>query len=261
MLLLANAWDVGSARVLESLPGCRALATTSAGVAAALGYPDGERIGRDEMLEAVARIARAVEVPVSADLEMGFGSTPGEVADTALAAMDAGAVGMNVEDGISRSASLYPVDEQAAKVAAVREAADARGVAFVVNARVDVFWRRVGEEGGRLEETVRRAAAYREAGADCVFVPGLVEEEAIAEFLRRSPGPLNVLAGPTTPSVARLRALGVARQSVGAGMSRAALGFGRRAGRVRLAQGTEGGLSEDTIPFDEVTRLLADRQP
>jgi 2-methylisocitrate lyase-like PEP mutase family enzyme len=169
-------------------------------------------------------------------------------------------VGINVEDGISRSASLYGVDEQAAKVAAVRAAADERGLAFVVNARVDVFWRRVGDESGRLEETVRRARAYRAAGADCIFVPGLVEEAAIAAFLRESPGPLNVLAGPATPPVERLRALGVARLSVGSGISRAALGFVRRAGRELYEQGTYAALSEDTIPFDEVTQLLTARR-
>jgi 2-methylisocitrate lyase-like PEP mutase family enzyme len=257
VLVLLNAWDVAGARVLEALPGCEALGTTSAGISAALGYLDGEHIDRDEMLGVVARIARAVDVPVTADLEMGFGETPAEVAETAVAAIDAGAVGMNIEDGVQRSARLYPLEDQAAKLAAVREAADALDIAFVVNARIDVYWRSVGEPEERFAETVRRARAYREAGADCVFVPGLTDERAITELLRESPGPLNLLAGGSTPPVPALQRLGVARVSVGSGISRAALAFVRRAGRELLEDGTYGAISEDTIPFAEVARLLA----
>jgi 2-methylisocitrate lyase-like PEP mutase family enzyme len=224
MLLLPNAWDVASARMVEDA-GYGAVATTSAGIAFALGYLDGQRIPRQEMMDVVARIARAVKVPVTADVESGYGSTPEDAKRTASAVIEAGAVGMNLEDAPGESGNpLAEVSAQLEKIRAVREAAAGTGVPLVLNARTDVYLLQVGEASGRYDETVRRLSAYRDAGADCVFAPGLRDIATIARLAADVKCPLNILAGPGSPSVAELRALGVARVSLGSGPMRAAMG-------------------------------------
>src|SRR6202171_533680 len=176
MLVLPSAWDVASACVLEEL-GYPAIATTSAGVAFALGYPDGQRISRDEMLEVVARIARSVRVPVTADMESGYGTTLADMADTAKAIVAAGAVGLNFEDvtGDTES-SQVDTDLQVQKIRAIREASAALGVSLVINARTDVYLMPIGPEATRFERTVERLRAYRAAGAGCVVAAGLTED-------------------------------------------------------------------------------------
>ena len=256
ILVLPNAWDVASARVVE-LAGARAVATSSAAVAAALGYPDGERLPRQLMLDAVRRIASAVAVPVTADMEAGYGRSPGEVAETTRGVLAAGAVGMNLEDGTGDAAApLRPLDEQADRIRAVREAAAAAGVAFVLNARVDVFLAQAGPPENRFAETVRRANAYRVAGADCLFVPAVAEAGVIARLVREIDGPVSVLAGRATPPVAELERLGVARVSVGSGLMRAALGFVRDATRELLGAGTYERLAAASLSPAEWRGLL-----
>jgi 2-methylisocitrate lyase-like PEP mutase family enzyme len=207
ILVLPNAWDVASAKTLAALPGCRALATTSAAVARALGWEDGEQAPVAEMVEHARRIAAAVDVPVTADLERGYGDPVG----TARAAWDAGLVGINVED--STPAGLVPVGEQVAVLEAIRAAAPE----LVVNARVDVFLR----DGGPVDDAVERANAYLAAGADCAY-PILCPAEAIAELARRIDGPINVIATAETPPPAELEELGVARMTWGSGLATAA---------------------------------------
>lgn len=171
VLLLPNVWDVASARTVEEA-GFGAIATTSAGVAFSLGYPDGQKIPREEMLVAVARIARAVRVPVTADVESGYGNSAKDAERTALAVINAGAVGMNFEDAPGDAGNpLAELSAQIEKILAVREAAASRGIPLVLNARTDVYLLQVGEPAGRYDETVRRLSAYRDAGADCVFAP------------------------------------------------------------------------------------------
>ena len=226
-VVFINAWDVVSARIVERA-GAAAIATSSAAVAWALGYPDGEQISRDEMLEVVARIARAVSIPVTADLEAGYGPTPKHVADTVRLAIESGAVGMNLEDCIAtadRDASdpLYSIDAAAERVAAARDAAHACGIPFVINARTDVFLRQTGDPATRLERAIERANAYHAAGADSLFVPGTLEREQIRTLAREIVGPLNVLGLPGGPSIHELAELGVGRISVGGGAARAAL--------------------------------------
>src|SRR5882724_2949563 len=179
VLLLPNVWDVASARIVEEA-GYGALATTSAGIAFSLGYPDGQKIPCAEMLEAIARIARAVKVPVTADVESGYGSGPDAAKSTVLAVIEAGAVGMNLEDAPGESGSpLTELAAQMQKIRAVREAAATAGVPLVLNARTDVYLLQVGEPSSRYDETVRRLCACRDAGADCVFVPGLRDPATI----------------------------------------------------------------------------------
>jgi 2-methylisocitrate lyase-like PEP mutase family enzyme len=217
-LVLPNAWDVASA-IAVARAGAAAVATTSSGVAAALGYPDGEAIPVEEMLEAVRRMAVAVEVPVTADLEAGYGLPADELVARLLAV---GAVGLNLEDTVrdGGTPALGPMEPQVDRIAAVRAAATAAGVPVVLNARIDVFLRGDASPTDRLEEGLRRARAYREAGADCVYPIWLIDRDGIARFVREAGAPVNVLLRPGSPSVAELASLGVARVSVGGGLAR-----------------------------------------
>jgi len=208
LLVLPNAWDVASARALAAVPGCRALATSSAAVARALGWDDGERAPRAEMLESARRIAAAVDVPVTADLERGYGDPVG----TARAAWDAGLVGINVED--STRDGLVELEEQVEVIRAIRaEVPD-----LVLNARVDVF---LGIGRGDVAEAAERANAYLAAGADCVY-PILAPPESIAALVHRIDGPVNVIVAKGTPARAELEELGVARLTWGSGLATAA---------------------------------------
>ena len=212
-LVLPNAWDAGTARLVQEA-GFPVVATTSSGVAEALGYADREATPVEEMLAAVRRIARAVAIPVTADLEGGYGLEPAELAERAGAA---GASGLNFEDTDHRSfPALHPVDAQAERIAALKAAAD-----LVVNARVDAVIR-----GGDVEEALARAAAYRDAGADCVYPIGVVEEGDIARFVALG-APVNVLLSPEAPPISRLRELGVARASLGGHLHDDAMDFVR----------------------------------
>jgi 2-methylisocitrate lyase-like PEP mutase family enzyme len=257
ILVLPNAWDAASARIFEEA-GFAAIGTTSAGIAYSLGYADEERVSREEMLQAVRRIAHAVKLPVSADVEAGYGRAPEEVARTVRGAVAAGAVGINLEDDTdSADGLLLDVGLQVERIQAAREAAEVAGVAaLVVNARTDVYLAAIGEPADRFEHAVRRANAYRQAGADCLFVPGVSDGETIGRLARAIEGPLNVLAGPGVPPVPELSRLGVARVSVGSGAMRATLALVRRiAGELR-GPGTYASLTADTIPYGEVQALL-----
>jgi len=223
LLVLPNAWDVASAKALAALDGCRALATTSAGVARALGWEDGERAPAAEMLEAARRIAAAVDLPVTADLERGYGDPAG----TARAAWEAGLVGINVED--STREGIVPVEEQAAVIREIRAAVPE----LVINARVDVF---LGIGRGDVPEASDRANAYLAAGADCAY-PILAPPDSIAALVHRIDGPVNVLAHKGTPGPAELEELGVARMTWGSGLAAAAYEKAVRIARVALSGG------------------------
>ena len=228
-LILPNAWDAASARIIEQA-GFSAIATTSAGMAWSLGYPDGERMSRATMLAAVARIAARVRVPVTADLEAGYGPRPEDAAATATGAIEAGAVGFNFEDARDHpDYPLFDIGAQVERIHAARDAGSRAGVPLVINARTDVYLAQVGEPGTRFAETVRRLAAYRDAGADCLFAPGLTDAPTIGALVRELGAPVNILVGPHSPTVNELATLGVARISLGGAVMRSALDFTRRA--------------------------------
>ncbi|MEV8540351.1 isocitrate lyase/phosphoenolpyruvate mutase family protein [Streptomyces sp. NPDC051572] len=251
-LILPNAWDAASARIVEDA-GVSAVATTSAGLAWALGVADGDRLDRERALEAVARITATVAVPVSADIESGFAKDAAEVADTVRAVLAAGAVGVNIEDALyGGEGALRPVAEQAERIAAAREAADAEGVPLFVNARIDTFLR----DAGGVDATLERAAAFRAAGADGIFVPGAVEPGTVKELADGIDAPLNVLVGPGAPPVAELAALGVARVSAGSSVALAAYAVVRRAARELLDTGTYGAQTGG-LGYGELNSLLA----
>lgn len=256
ILILANAWDAASARIFE-VAGCPAIATTSAGVAFSLGRRDGQQLSRDEMLEVVQRITSAVSIPATADMEAGYGDTPEAVAETVRAVLAAGAVGMNLEDtALPGKNDLAAISLQVEKIKAVREAAASAGVAFVLNARTDVFLRGIGEPASRLDHAIRRANAYREAGADCLFVPGVVDRETIGRLAREIQGPLNILAMAGAPPAAELEKLGVARISVGSGPMRATMALTRHIACELLDSGTYTAITESTIPGAEMNQLF-----
>ena len=256
ILVIANAWDAASARVFE-LAGFRAIGTTSAGIAASYGYPDGERISRAEMLEAIKRIAGQVELPVSADIEMGYGDSVAEVVDTVRVVIAAGAVGVNLEDATGfASNALVDLNLQVEKIRAVRKAVDASGIPIVVNARTDTYWLKIGAEADRFAQTVRRLEAYRVAGADCLFAPGLIGAETIKHLVAQINAPLNILTMPGCPTVPELQQLGVARVSEGSGPMRATMAATRRIAEELLQHGTYTSFLRDTIPYAEANRMF-----
>jgi 2-methylisocitrate lyase-like PEP mutase family enzyme len=259
-VVLPNAWDAASARLFETA-GFPAIATTSAGISYACGFADGERIPRRTMLAAVERIAGAVAVPVTADLEAGYGPGPAAAARTVELLVATGAVGLNLEDARGRSRrTLVPQAAQVVRVRAARESAARAGVPVVINARTDVF-HFAGLPEAQLAEAIRRGNAYLEAGADSIFVPFVRDAATIGELVRGIRGPVNILAGPGSPPVAALAALGVRRVSVGSGVMRATLGLARRAAVELRERGSTDLIGEWAIPFDELQQLFAAAGP
>jgi 2-methylisocitrate lyase-like PEP mutase family enzyme len=253
-LVLTNAWDAASARIVAAT-GAPAIATTSAGVAWTLGAADGDAVDRDAALEHLARIVRAVptDLPVTADIETGFGDTPDDVAATIRGVLAAGAVGINIEDTVRQPAvGLRDVKEQQERISAARGAADDAGVELYINARVDTYFR------GAPEETVARAEAYLAAGASGIFVPGVADPDTIAALAKAIAAPLNVLAQPSSPPVADLARLGVARVSLGSWVAEAAYAVVRRAAEEVRSTGTYTALT-GAIAYDDLNRLMPSR--
>ncbi|MEU8516818.1 isocitrate lyase/phosphoenolpyruvate mutase family protein [Kitasatospora sp. NPDC048722] len=256
-LALANAWDAASARLVEAA-GARAVATTSAGVAWGLGAADGNRLDREQAVALIGRVVDAVSVPVTADIESGFGATPAEVADTVARVIGVGAVGINIEDGFPVDGQVVrPVADQCGRLAAARAAADEAGVRLYVNARVDTYLFGAGPEETRLQETLDRARAYLDAGASGIFVPGVTDVDVVAALAAGIPAPLNILAGPGAPSVAELSKLGVARVSLGSAVAEAAYAVVRRVAAELAATGTYTGLT-DAVDYGEFNALMRD---
>ena len=254
VLILANASDVASARIVVEA-GLPAVATSSAGVAWLMGYPDGQRISRNEMLLMVRRIAAALDAPVSADMEGGYGVGPDSVARIVRETVEAGAVGLNIEDGAFEGAApLLDAGLAAERIAAGRAAADAAGIPAVINARTDVFLKG-GSGAEALNEAISRANAYRSAGADCLFVPFARDAETIGALVREIDGPLNVLASAASPPVPELARLGVARVSIGGLMSLAFATLAREIAVELKERGTYD-FARGTILHPEMNALL-----
>jgi 2-methylisocitrate lyase-like PEP mutase family enzyme len=224
LLVLPNVWDAASARIIEQT-GFRAIATTSSGVAAALGYRDGQHMRRELMIEAIERIVRVVECPVTADIEAGYGNSIEEVLQTVKAVITTGAVGINIEDSLKQQEkALADVAYQVELIKALRELATSMDVPFVINARVDVFILAIGEQESRFEYAVRRANAYLQAGADCVYPIGVLDRTLIVDLVKAINGPLNIMGGSPGPTLPELAQLGVARVSLAGSLMRSILG-------------------------------------
>jgi 2-methylisocitrate lyase-like PEP mutase family enzyme len=209
------------------------------------------------MLAVVERIAHSVAIPVSADIEAGYGATPREVGDTVRRTIDAGAVGINLEDGTDDSATgLVPCEKHARTIRAARAAADEADVPLVINGRTDVFWRDIGEASDRVDRAVERANAYSNAGSDCLFVPGVTDPETIAALVDGIDGPVNVLGGPGAPTIPELDDLGVARVSVGSGPMRATLGVLQEISTELRDDGTYSKM-ENAVPYSDLNAMLS----
>ncbi|NNE08966.1 MAG: isocitrate lyase/phosphoenolpyruvate mutase family protein [Gemmatimonadetes bacterium] len=215
LLILPNIWDPIGARILE-VKGYPAVATASAAISASLGYQDGEKIKRQTVIDVIGRIARSVTIPLTADIEAGYGSTLSELEDTARAVIEAGVVGVNLEDGLEDAASLRPIDDQCARIATMREAAARHGIHLVINARPDSFLSSSFESKAEAaEDAVARAEAYARAGADCIYPVGPGDEETVRELRARISSPINILGSPSAAPLPVLQSIGVNRVSFG----------------------------------------------
>lgn len=248
LLVLANAWDAGSARLIESL-GAKAIATTSAGVAWSHGYADGNQLPVELLLSTVADVVRVVRVPVSVDVEAGYSDDPAVVAENVARVLEAGGIGINIEDGADDPNLLC------SKIEAVKRAAARVGVDVFVNARTDVYLRGLVPDDHRLEETLGRAAKYQAAGTDGLFVPGVVDAGTIRTLAAGTPLPLNVLARPGLPDGNELTALGVRRLSAGSGVAQRVFGTTRLLTAAFLASGASGPVVDGPMSYPDINGL------
>ena len=256
MLVLPNAWDAASARVLEQA-GFQAIATTSSGVAASLGYPDGQHISRDMLLGVVENITRVAACPVSIDLEAGFGDTIDDVVNTVKAIIRAGAVGINIEDTTKQGQpSLLDKAYQVELLKAIQKAAASMDVPLVINARTDVYLLPGADAASRFEQAVERANAYLQAGADCTFPIGVSDAPTIARLVKAIAGPINVIAGPPAPTLPELAQLRVARVTFASGLMRATLGHLHHIARELRAHGTYTSMSEHMFDSKDFRSLF-----
>ncbi len=254
-LLLPNAWDSSSARLFEEA-GFPAIATTSSGVAFANGYGDGQQISRDEMLAVVRRISAAVNIPVSADVEAGYGATAEDVAITVRGVIQAGAVGINLEDNTGYGNPLFSIDEQVKRIAAGREAANQAGIPLVINARTDTYLYQIGAAETRMSDTLDRAKAYLEAGASSIFVPGVIDQATIEQLVAGIDGPVNILVGPGSPAAPELFGWGVRRISIGGSAMQATMGLVRDIARELRETGTYEKIAQYAFTHGEAQQLM-----
>lgn len=250
LLRLANAWDAGSARLIESL-GAAAIATTSAGVAWAHGYRDGDALPVSLLARTVASICRVISVPLSVDAEGGYADDPAEVGRNVAMLVEAGAVGINIEDGAGAP------DRLCAKIAAAKEAAAGRGIELFVNARTDVYLRGLAPEARRVDETIARAQRYASAGADGIFVPGLTDPAQIRQIAAAIDRPLNVMARPGLPDAAQLERLGVRRLSAGSGIAQQLWGRAAASAAEFLRTGRSDPLGDGAMTYADINALFA----
>jgi 2-methylisocitrate lyase-like PEP mutase family enzyme len=258
LLLMANAWDAVTARIFEA-EGFAAVATTSGGVSWAIGSADGEAAPWDEVVEQTARIARAVNVPVTADIEAGFGATPEAVAASIRDIIRAGVVGVNLEDGLpGASPPIRRIDDAVARIRAAREAANAAGVPIVINARTDLYLKQIGDEAARFDEAVARGRAYLAAGADCFYPISLRDPATIGRLVQALKAPININVRAGWPSVAELEALGVARVTTATAITLVALAATRQVAREIKATGRFDSINP-AVAHPEMQQLMAKR--
>lgn len=256
MLILPNAWDAGSA-LLFAKAGFGAVGTTSAGIAYALGYPDGQCIGLLDVLDIEQKMLRCLQVPLSVDIESGYDEDPEQVAENVRQVIQAGAVGINLEDSLpANKTALLTLDEQCARIRVLRALKADLGIPFFINARTDMFWLSIGAAEQRFSNTVERCRAYIAAGADGIFVPGQLEATTIRKLVDALDAPLNILALSTNPTINALQALGVKRVSLGSGPARAALGLVQKLAAELLDQSSPCSMYKIAIPYDEMNSLF-----
>jgi len=261
VLILPNAWDVPSARVFEDA-GFPAAATSSAALAVSLGYPDGETIGKEEFFATVKKIANRLTIPLSVDIESGFGATAEQLSDTIRRVIEAGGVGVNIEDISNfKNKTLLTAEKQVERLRTVRNVSNSLGIHLVINARTDAYRYAPGDEQARLKEAIRRAKAYAEADADCLYPMGLTDKEAIAAFVNAVNKPVNIMARKGVPTLPELEMIGVKRLSLGPGPMYATLGLLRKIAQELKQSGTYDAMLAEAITFDELNALAGPRNP
>jgi 2-methylisocitrate lyase-like PEP mutase family enzyme len=261
ILVLLNSWDPGSSKLVEAM-GFKAVATTSMGISASLGYPDCQKIPFGEMLDTLAKIASRVKIPVTADIEGGYGNNPDEILSCIDKIIATGIVGINIEDSRNLSPELVEIPEFCERLQAIRSLSDNLGFHLVINARTDVFLTSSGAPAGRLKHAIERGNKYREAGADCIFVPGIWSREDISTLVKEIAAPINILANPTNapslpPTVAELEDLGVARLSLGASVTKAALLLIKKIADELLSEGSYNTLHDALTPIQEAAEAYS----
>jgi 2-methylisocitrate lyase-like PEP mutase family enzyme len=253
ILVLLNSWDIGSSKLIEA-SGYKAVATTSMGIAASLGYPDCQIITLSEMIDVITGIVKAVKVPVSVDIEAGYGNNLNEIIDSVKKIIATGIVGVNIEDSLDLSPALIDETEFCERISAIRALSDSMGFHLVINARTDSFYTSSGTLQKKLSESIRRGNKYREAGADCIFVQPVSEKETISTLVKEINAPINILANPTigggvTPSISELQDLGVARVSLGSGLMKATLALIKKVADELSEKGTYNILLDTLTPL------------
>jgi 2-methylisocitrate lyase-like PEP mutase family enzyme len=255
ILVLLNSWDIGSSKLIEAC-GYKAVATTSMGIAASLGYPDCQVIQLPEMIEVITGIINAVVVPVTVDIEAGYGNNLNEIIDSVKKIVATGIVGINIEDSIDLNPVLIDEMEFCERLSAIRALSDSMGFHLVMNARTDSFYTSTGSTQEKLSESIRRGNKYREAGADCIFVQPVWEKDTIATLVKEINAPINILANPTigagvTPSISELQDLGVARVSLGSGLMKATLALIKKVANELSEKGTYNILLDTLTPLPD----------
>ncbi|HZW39171.1 MAG TPA: isocitrate lyase/phosphoenolpyruvate mutase family protein [Ignavibacteriaceae bacterium] len=255
ILVLLNSWDAGSSKLIEA-SGFKAVATTSMGIAASLGYPDCEIIQLDEMLETIIRIVNAVQVPVTVDIEAGYGNNLNEVIDSVKKIIATGIVGINIEDSIELNPKLIDEMEFCERISAIRSLSNSLGFHLVINARTDSFYTSSGSQQEKLSESIKRGNKYREAGADCIFVQPVWERDLISILVKEINAPINILSNPTmggglSLSISELQDLGVARVSLGSGMMKATLALIKKVADELKEKGTYNILLDTLTPSQD----------
>ena len=255
ILVLLNSWDIGSSKLIEAC-GYKAVATTSMGIAASLGYPDCEVIQLPEMIEVITGIINAVEVPVTVDIEAGYGNNLNEIIDSAKKIIATGIAGINIEDSTDLNPVLIDEMEFCERISTIRALSDSMGFHLVINARTDSFYTSTGSTQEKLSESIRRGNKYQEAGADCIFVQPVWDKETIATLVKEINAPINILANPTigagvTPSISELQDLGVSRVSLGSGLMKATLALIKKVANELSEQGTYNILLDTLSPLPD----------
>ncbi len=255
ILVLLNSWDIGSSKLIEAC-GYKAIATTSMGIAASLGYPDCQIITLSEMLEVITGIVNGVQVPVSVDIEAGYGNNLDEIIDSVKKIISTGIVGINIEDSIDLNPILIDEIEFCERISAIRALSDSLGFHLVINARTDSFYTSNGSAQEKLSESIKRGNKYREAGADCIFVQPVWEKETISTLVKEINAPINILANPTIGvgmplSVNELQDLGVARLSLGSSLMKATLALIKKIADELSEKGTYNILLDTLKPFSD----------
>ena len=256
IVILPNAWDAGGAVIFEK-EGFEAIGTTSAGISYSLGYSDGEFISIDDVLDTTKKIQKRISVPLSVDIERGYANTNEEIVKNIKAVINEGAVGINIEDGISDTKELSSLETQCELIKDIVKLKKDLDIDFFINARTDAFWLEIGDNKEELlSQSIKRANAYLKAGADCAFVPGALCVSDIKILVQHINGPLNIIATPASPSIKELEKLGVVRVSLGSGVVRASLAVIKSISAQVKEQGIFDNMYKTTIAYDKANYLF-----